>query len=220
MGYKKPEMATSNFLDPRTTPFVEPRSRGELPHLYKDGGSYFITFRLWDAVIPGAGETPAPQQNTIKDNNCGAAVPAAPRQLTFEQVAVTNDPPIQIGSCVLGKPAIADVVQKALLHFNTHRYELAAWCVMPNHVHVVVTPLLEFSLSSILHSWKSFTSHQINRLLKRTGTWWERESFDHLIRSIADFDRFIDYVEYNPVVAGLCQHPADWLSSSAHIRQT
>ena len=57
-----------DFVDPRTLPFVEMRSRGELPHLYKEGGSYFVTFRLWDAVkchsdSCGAAETAAPQVN-------------------------------------------------------------------------------------------------------------------------------------------------------------
>jgi hypothetical protein len=54
-----------DFVDPRTLPFVETRSRGELPHLYKEGSSYFVTFRLWDAV------------DSNFDADCGAAVPAA-----------------------------------------------------------------------------------------------------------------------------------------------
>ena len=102
-------------------------------------------------------------------------------------------------------------------HFDGQRYELAAWCVMPNHAHAVFTPLAVFDPSEILHSWKSYTAHRVNALVKRTGALWERESFDHLIRSVDDFEGFIRYVEDNPVVAGLCEKPEDWPWSSARL---
>ncbi len=89
---------------------------------------------------------------------------------------------------------------------------------MSNHVHTVVTPFGEFALSGILHSWKSFTSHRINTAVGRSGTLWERESFDHAIRSVDDYEGFIRYVEDNPVAAGRCAHPAEWPWSSARFR--
>src|SRR5207249_3259049 len=102
--------------------------------------------------------------------------------------------------------------------FHGARYDLAAWCVMPNHVQLVVTPFSPHSPSDIFHSWKSYTAHRINQLLGRTGTFWERESFDHLIRTLNDFERFVAYIENNPVVAGLCARPEDWRWSSARLR--
>jgi REP element-mobilizing transposase RayT len=89
---------------------------------------------------------------------------------------------------------------------------------MPNHVHVVIAPFAEHTLSSILHSWKSFTSKRINKIINSKGSVWESEAFDHLIRNVASFDRFVDYVEANPVAAGLCSKPEDWRWSSARYR--
>ena len=119
---------------------------------------------------------------------------------------------------MLARADVAEVVQNALRFFHTQRYDLAAWCVMPNHAHAVVTPLVPHTPSGILHSWKSYTSHRINDTLGRLGTLWERESFDHLIRSVDDFEGFVSYVENNPVVAGLCEKPEDWPWSSARFR--
>jgi putative DNA methylase len=90
--------------------------------------------------------------------------------------------------------------------------------VMPDHVHVVVTPFPDYSLSSLLHSWKSFTANQINRRLGRSGRLWQEESFDHLIRSVDAFTSFVTYTEDNPVAAGLCGQPRDWRFSSARYR--
>src|SRR5688572_11341693 len=101
------------------------------------------------------------------------------------------------GSCVLARPEVAALVQEALLHFEGVRYALRSWSIMPNHVHVIFTTGARFALSDILHSWKSFTSNEINRLLGLRGALWERESFNHLIRSDWDLGRFVRYVEQN-----------------------
>ena len=95
---------------------------------------------------------------------------------------------------------------------------LLAWCVMPDHVHVLVTPLHDWSLERILHSWKSFTANEVNRMLHRKGTFWQPESFDHLVRSNEAFESFVAYIEANPVAAGLCSDPSAWQFSSARHR--
>jgi REP element-mobilizing transposase RayT len=177
-----------DFLPGHEAPFVPVRSRGELPHLYKPGATYFVTFRQWDAVV----EAPSPAL-TI-------AHPLTPDSLPAEIVG-GYDPPIRLGSCAMSDPHVATVVRDALLDFDARRYDLLAWCVMPNHVHAVMTPIGSYTPDVILHSWKSYTSNVINRMLGRRGTFWERESFDHLVRSIASLERFIRYVEENPVAA-------------------
>jgi len=134
-------------------------------------------------------------------------------QRVFDQ----SEPPLRRGSCVLGRPEAAKLVQTSLLYFEGRRYYLSSWSVMSNHVHVVVTPLADYTLSAILHSWKSYTSTEINKLLNRNGELWERESFDHLIRSENDWQKFVEYTEYNPVEAGLCGDPADWPYSSCGV---
>ena len=110
-------------------------------------------------------------------------------------------------------------MESALLHFQGERYALSAWSVMPNHVHVVMTPYSGFTMSEVLHSWKSYSAHQINRLLQRSGRVWEPESFDHLVRDERAFEQFVAYTENNPVVAGLCEFPELWPFSSARFRE-
>lgn len=122
------------------------------------------------------------------------------------------------GSCALGDARLAKTVEDSLLHFDGDRYALHAWCVMPNHVHTLFTPLGRFAMSNIVHSWKSFTAHECNKLLGREGRFWQREPFDRYIRSKRHFRTALAYIEANPVKAGLCDKPEDWEWSSARRR--
>lgn len=120
-----------------------------------------------------------------------------------------------MGECWLKNPEIAQLVVDALKHFGSKRYNLHAWCVMPNHVHVVFTVIStgqesESELVHILHSWKSYTAHQANKILSRMGEFWQGEYYDHLIRCDEDFGHSVDYTFENPVKAGLCTHWEEW----------
>jgi REP element-mobilizing transposase RayT len=101
------------------------------------------------------------------------------------------------------RPDIAQLVSGALQYFAGDRYELPKWCVMPNHAHALVRPLGNHTLATITHSWKSYTANRANALLHRRGTFWQKESFDHLIRDERDFERAKRYITQNPVRAGL-----------------
>lgn len=90
--------------------------------------------------------------------------------LTPEHVFDESEPPLTLGSCLLQIPAAARIVQDALLYFEGARYCLAAWCIMPNHAHVVLTPSDGHGLSEILQSWKSFTAKEINKALGKDTT--------------------------------------------------
>ena len=107
------------------------------------------------------------------------------------------------GACWLQRDDVAQIVANALRYFDGKRYRLWAWCIMPNHVHVVVQPLAGYELPSILHSWKSYTANEINKLLKRTGTVWQTEYYDHLVRNDPDFQHCVEYTLHNPEQAGL-----------------
>ena len=123
------------------------------------------------------------------------------------------------GACWLGRPEIAEIVAKPFRFFDSERYRLDAWVVMPNHVHAVVWPMASHTLSEILHSWKSYTSKEANKLLRRAGeTFWQTESFDHWVRDDAEQARLVAYVQTNPVKAGFCKRPEDWKWSSAFGR--
>jgi len=119
------------------------------------------------------------------------------------------------GACVLARPDIAVVVARSLAAFAGTRYRLFAWCIMPNHVHVVLQPSDAWSLSRIIHSWKSFTATRANELLKRTGEFWQREYCDHLMRDSKDFTRLVRYVLENPARAGL--HNWLWVGTTPFV---
>jgi REP element-mobilizing transposase RayT len=128
------------------------------------------------------------------------------------------------GGCWLRDPNIGGIVAGALSHFDGERYHLHAWMVMPNHVHAVLTPLEGHSLSRILHSWKSFTAHEAQNMAQTPSLqipkgegFWQRESYDHLVRDEAEFARVCEYTIQNPVYAGLCKRPEDWPFSSAVV---
>ena len=114
------------------------------------------------------------------------------------------------GACWLRRPEIAALVRGALKHFKGDLYRLHAWVVMPNHVHVLVTPLNGHSLSGIVHSWKSYTANQANKVLERSGTFWYRDYFDRFMRDEDHFAATVDYIHWNPVKAGLCTAPSAW----------
>jgi REP element-mobilizing transposase RayT len=123
-----------------------------------------------------------------------------------------------LGVCWLRRPDIADLVERALLHFDHERYRLLAWCVMPNHVHVIVEIARQHSLTDIVGSWKSFTSKQANFRLQRKGRTWHPDYFDRFMRDEDQLCRTISYVENNPVKASFVSTPTEWPWSSARFR--
>ncbi len=122
------------------------------------------------------------------------------------------------GDYHLKDPRVAEMVQDSLLFYDGERYVLSAWVVMPNHVHLLVAPAKDEELSVILHSLKSYTAHKANRILGRTGRFWQRESFERYIRDYGHFQNVVAYIENNPVKARLCPNPSDWPHSSAWFR--
>ena len=122
------------------------------------------------------------------------------------------------GSCCLKDNRVAATVQESLLHFDDQRYRLWAWVLMPNHVHILMTPHRSWSLSEIMKSFKSYTSHEANKILGRSGKFWMEDYFDRYIRDEKHFASAITYIENNPVKAGLCRRPEDWPFSSAWFR--
>ena len=98
------------------------------------------------------------------------------------------------GSCILARPDLQQLVSRTLRYFHGQRYHLDEYVVPANHVHVIVTPAPDNELSSILHSWKSYTSHEINKRLSRSGEIWQKESFDHIVRSEESLLKFRDYI--------------------------
>ena len=182
-------------------PHKEWYSRGYLPHFDHPGLVQMLTFRLADAlpleIIAELARSNRNETNAKKRRRVEAYLDAG------------------FGSCCLRDRSIARMVQGALLHFDLERYRLFAWVVMPNHVHALLEIFEEFLLCEVLQSWKSFTSKEANRILVKSGQFWEPEYFDRFIRNSRHFDCAVRYIHENPVRAGLVSTPEEWEFSSA-----
>lgn len=112
-------------------------------------------------------------------------------------------------------PRIASIVANALLYGQPERqfYKLLAWVAMPNHVHAIFQP--NAAMPTIMRWLKGRTGRLTNRILGRSGIFWQDESFDHWIRSAPELRYFIEYVERNPTKAGLVESKGQWPWSSA-----
>lgn len=180
--------------------------RGYLPHF--DGGEIcqFITLHLGDALPKEIVERwKAELEHETNER--------AKREL-YKRAANYLDK--GYGECFLKIEAVAEQVRESLFHFNAVRYKLIAWVIMPNHTHFLIKPLNDFALSDIMKNFKSFTAHQANKTLNRNGRFWQEDYFDRYIRDREHFEKTIDYIENNPVKAGLCEKRSDWKYSSAY----
>ncbi len=140
------------------------------------------------------------------------------------------------GSCILCKPAIADMVQGSLLAFDSRRYRLLAWVVMPNHVHALFQPMRGWTVAKIVGTWKKFTARKIRDDQRNAGNAnlpiggspsspigeapsgpvWHREYWDRFIRDKTHLQQVMEYIHLNPVKAGLVNMPESWPWSSAY----
>jgi putative DNA methylase len=122
------------------------------------------------------------------------------------------------GNCWLRRPDIAKLIEGALIHFDGERYRLLAWCIMPNHVHALIETREGFPLADVLQSWKSYTSHEANKLLQRSGEFWQREYLDRYVRNAEHYEKVVAYIEENPLKARLAKLKTEWPWSSARFR--
>ena len=178
------------------------KSERHLPHWEQSGRTYFVTFRLADSLPRERLES----WQRERDQWCAAHPEPLTEELHTEFERLFPERLEQWldaghGECLLQQPEMAAMVESSLRHFHGQRYALGEFVIMPNHVHVLVTPLGEWTLEQILHSWKSFTAHKINKLLKREGKVWQDEYFDHLVRNERALEQHITYIRQNPTVA-------------------
>jgi REP element-mobilizing transposase RayT len=173
-------------------------SRGYLPHFDSAETIQFVTFRLVDSLPRAVAESLA--------------------QLADNLAETDHRLDSGFGACWLKDGTIAQLIENAILHFDGQRYRILGWCIMPNHVHVVVEPMSENRLGAIVQSWKSFSAKQANRVLGRSGPFWHKDYFDRFIRDEGHLARTVDYVENNPVKAGLASTVSAWPWSSGRFR--
>jgi putative transposase len=204
--------------------FLGWHERGYLPHCDFPNLVQFVTFRLQDSM-PAARRSE--WEHLLKIENLRE------RRMKLEEYLDRG-----VGQCRLRNKHLADLTEKSLLHFHKDRYELLAWCIMPNHVHVLVNVRMT-PLRKLMQSWKRFTSTQATVILteRRSPTrrvdglasnepgrrpafqlQWQREYWDTFMRNEEQEKKAIRYIENNPVKAKLSHTPTDWAFSSAKFR--
>jgi putative transposase len=178
-----------------------PEFRRRLPHYYSQGEWLFVTCHLHGS-LPHAKYPPPGKMNS------GAAFVWMDRYLDSAST----------GPRYLAQRPVAQIVARSL-----HRgvllghYDLAAYVVMSNHIHLLLLP--KIAPSRLLQSLKGATAKEANRILGRTGeTFWQAESYDRWVRDEAEWKRIVAYIEHNPVKAGLVLHAEDYEWSSASQR--
>ena len=173
-------------------------SRGYLLHFDSQDTIQFITFRLGDSL-------PAHVAIQLRGND---------RRETATNEALDRG----LGACWLKRPEIARLVEDALLIFDAERYRLLAWTIMPNHVHVLLATLPANPIGQVIGSWKRFTGREANKLLDRSGQFWHVDYWDRFIRNEQHFETVLNYIDFNPVKAGLVSEPRLWPWGSARFR--
>jgi REP element-mobilizing transposase RayT len=194
-------------------------SRGYLPHCDHPGLVQSISFRLHDSV---PSEVLAQWRIELRELEMAIGTDTAveqERKRAALRRRVEKYEDSGYGSCCLKDRRVAQIMQDALLFFDGKRYQLLAWCVMPNHVHVAVETIIGWPLPGLLHSWRSFAANEANKVLGRKGTFWMREYFDRFIRDQRHLEAVISYIEQNPVKAGLVERAEEWTFSSAGRRR-
>jgi putative transposase len=196
--------------------------RRHLPHEVPDGVPIFLTWNLKGALPAEVIQRLQQERDRLQQQPQRSQESAAQRairqdKLLFAMADRFLDSAAE-GPMYLKDPAAAKIMADSILFGAAERYDLFAWCVMSNHVHVLLTP--HWVLAKITQGLTGFTAHQINALQNARGrTFWQDESYDHWARDDDESLRIIAYTENNPVAAGLCARPEDWPWSSARFRQ-
>jgi REP element-mobilizing transposase RayT len=177
--------------------------RRRLPHLYPEGGPLFLTWHLHGSVPASLLVPPGPLTS-------GEAFVWLDRQLDT----------LRHGPMYLRHPDIARIVVGSIRKgVELGHYELGAYVVMANHVHLLIRP--KTAPDRLLKSLKGATARCANRLLERTGEpFWQKESYDHWVRNPSEFGKIRAYIETNPVKAGLVRNPEDFPWSSACVEMS
>lgn len=175
------------------------------------GATYFVTFRLKNSL---------PREILEKLTQEAERIKRLPKDKIdieqhhwFEKLDDYLDQ-VLCGEAFLKNEQIASLVAEAIYYRDIKVYDLISFCIMPNHVHLICTPLEKekddfYGLPEILHSLKRHTARQSNLILGRSGPFWQDESYDHIIRDEAELERIIKYVLHNPVKARLVKEQND-----------
>ena len=187
---------------------------GALPHWYRENATYSITFRLADSFPVSVLNDYRKEKEKLQERLLVAEKEGNKKladQLRVE-VGLLYSRRIEsvldqgLGEAWMKDPEIAKIIETSILHFAGERYDLGAWCIMPNHVHLLLSPKDGYELSDILHSIKRHSAAEANKALGRSGEFWQKESYDHILRDSDDYWNQRSYILRNPKSAKL----VDW----------
>jgi putative transposase len=182
----------------------------KFPHIQPADGTFFITFRLYGSIPNKILKQYREERAIIMKKNLELL---SDFDFNFEETVFSKYDHLidnlKSGQRYLSDPRIADILSNAI-HFNDHKtYELICYTIMSTHVHIILYEIKK-PLFRILQSLKRYTARESNKILKKEGTFWEKESYDNLIRDRDDLAVKINYVLQNPVKAGLVKNWEDW----------
>jgi REP element-mobilizing transposase RayT len=187
------------------------RHRLRLPHWQQRDRTYFITSRLADSVPTSVRKTWVTQrkawlsQRGVKSDKDLEKLPEEERNEFHRKFTAKFHDLLDAGqgACWLAKPEIAKVLADLLIEGHGKRYLLDAWVVMPNHFHVLVQPGEGESLGHIVKQWKGASARRIHQMIGSSGSFWQAEAFDHIVRSERQLMHFRRYIAENPQKARL-----------------
>ncbi len=196
--------------------------RRHLPHIQPPGATLFVTFRLANSIpvqiqqqLIEEAQRIEKVLERIQDPREGARQANFAKRRAFGRWDRILDT-AKSGPMYLSDRRVATLVRDSIHRCDGALYDLDAFCIMPNHVHIVFAPKpkredgMYHSISAIMHSVKRYTARQANLLLDREGNFWQHENYDHVVRNESELNRIINYVLNNPVKAGLVQSSNDW----------
>ena len=184
--------------------------RRHLPHWRQAGATYFITFRLNDSLPQSKLDSLRELRWVWEQNH-----PEPRSELDWTSYAKQYTRLAERwldeghGECWLRQTELAHEVRAALEYFQDERLMLSSYVIMPNHVHATVKPLGDYGLEAILGGWKGFTARRINQRIGRTGSRWEQEAYDRIVRDAEHLYRVVQYIGNNPGRAGIPE--AQWV---------
>ena len=194
--------------------------RRKLPHFQPAEATFFVTFRLMGSVPMEVvqrlqGNYELVQKGILEQKDLTEKERRELAYIEQKRFFVATD---EFLDANLNEPywlrekSVAEMVAEALHYRDGRQYNLHAYTIMPNHVHVMMTLLPGAPvLFSVMQHLKKNSAIKSNKLLKRTGlAFWEKESYDHVVRDETEFYRILNYILRNPVKAGFVQEWKDW----------
>jgi len=183
--------------------------RRNLPHWRQDGATYFVTFRLEDAlpqlVLQELEAEKLDFRQTVERLHLEGAALRTASDNFFRNYGRLMDRHLDAGagSCVLRDAGVSKLVIETMTYFDGERYDLYSAVVMPNHCHVMIRPFSQWPLEGVLKSWKGYSAKEVNRRLGWSGSLWQSDSFDRIVRDHEHYRQVVRYIRMNPRKANL-----------------